>query len=680
MLAESVIRIGRPIMQSDLSLEERIRLLTDASSISCKNYFQNVIVAELGKDTDTVHYLTIGMFDGDQKSFQVDARRNVSFPITFPNGGNPLVPQGVYALPCYLMWEPHLKKMIDAEAFAQEILLPRLNSTIGYRELMQAEREELALRISNLLAKNTQRFLREEKQLGILLVFDSRLAVYKIKEQLASEPSDLWIADSLCIPDSALYLDGEEFLNQFITAKMDEAASLGKAQNAVSTFSNQVSTEVVSIYNKSWLWLSPTWEMPCSNDWGKTDWIKGIKVDAENYAAFLYGSQFLKEIQVPLSNSLLKEMFAPIMSVEAKKHMKATSFQPIYGIPLVVPLLDGDSKQNFKKYRHMLKNQQHLSQTDLHMEVLAGMKGSIIPQFSDEHRLTILYYSGDLSRGDMHIRAIIEDIVPSIASKIQSILWRIKNYECGSIQDEFGVQRQPLYKTETLPSLLANAFGPGYVWNVLQKVFHRQSLEMKHLFQATEKKLNELVNKEDYWGMKQELIFFYVFILFYKLYNEQIRNVKGGVKDLADWKKIIEQYYSGELKDEDFNSLENLGFISGMLLKQFSHSYYMKTNKDFVKQRVMKFGSKLTPVMIWQQGVLRCQELADQWDLKLGVNFRGVLPLVLLGFLLANEKKTLVSEKNVFMTAFWSGYLLYRKPKNDNDSDSTEESIKGGSN
>lgn len=37
-------------------------------------------------------------------------------------------------------------------------------------------------------------------------------------------------------------------------------------------------------------------------------------------------------------------MFAPSTNAEAKKYMKATSFESIYGVPLVTPLLDGDSE------------------------------------------------------------------------------------------------------------------------------------------------------------------------------------------------------------------------------------------------------------------------------------------------------------------------------------------------
>ena len=42
MLAESIIRVGRPIAHSNLSNKQRIRLLTDTDRENCKNFFQNV--------------------------------------------------------------------------------------------------------------------------------------------------------------------------------------------------------------------------------------------------------------------------------------------------------------------------------------------------------------------------------------------------------------------------------------------------------------------------------------------------------------------------------------------------------------------------------------------------------------------------------------------------------------
>ena len=39
-----------------------------------------------------------------------------------------------YPAPCYLMYNPHIKSMNDPEKFAKDVILPRLRSTVSYRE------------------------------------------------------------------------------------------------------------------------------------------------------------------------------------------------------------------------------------------------------------------------------------------------------------------------------------------------------------------------------------------------------------------------------------------------------------------------------------------------------------------------------------------------------------------
>lgn len=682
MLAEAIIRVGRPIKNSDMSCREKIRLLTDVNSENCKNFFRHVFLIEVTEKEIAFQLLEIGNIELKEKkeTFKVDTKRSVSFPVFYPNGGNPLHAQGIYPLPCYLVYDPHIKAMGDKEAFKEEFLLPRINTTLGYRNMAVKDRGVLAERITEFLASKTLGIITEEdKQLGVMMIFDERQSVFHRQEKKMDDDQFLWIGESLLFPGSHLHLDGNKTLDRIYEAKFCEAAELGQEKNAISTFSNQKTEKVVSIYNKSWLWLSPTWESPRSIYWNKDEWTKGIKVDEESYSAYLYGVQFLKEIQVPISSAVLKEMFAPITNVEAKKTMSFDSFESIYGIPLVLTLKDGDSRQLFSKYRRMLqKDNERQSDSDLQLKVLAGID-RLVPAMEDEHRLTILYYSGDLSRGNMHIRAVIEDVIPSVASKVEKILFELEKRETRRIQEAFGVKELPVFRTQSLPTLLANAYGPGYVWQSLQAVLHKEPLRLERLRMSIARKLNELANKEDRWQMIQELVFYYSFLYFFKKYEEIILQKQEGVNTLSDWADFKNLYGQGKLELIHLKSVEHLGFVAGLLLKQFSNSYYQKTGKDFVKQRVMKFGSKLTPEMIWKNGLLRCEELSQQWSLKLGANFRSALAVTLLGFLeKANE---LVSEKDVFMTAFWSGYLMYKADKKSEDgNESNIEIEKNGGN
>lgn len=488
MLAESIIRIGKPIVESDLPNQERIRWLTDIDSDNCKNYFKNVFLVELDGDKASLHYLTIGDLVG--KDFIVDQQRNNAYPILYPQGGNPLHAQGIYPVPCYLMYDPHIKEMKEPESFSRSVILPRLKNTVSYRKVSEEHLIQIALRVAEVLSYHYDDFIkRGEKQLGILYIFDHSLTIFHTKNEAKRDPRYLLITESKLREEEYLYIDGTEALAGIIEAKFSEAKSLGYEKEAVSSFTNQREEEIASIYNKFWLWLSPTWEMPRSIYWGKKDWTRGIKIDRKSYEAYLYGTQFLKQVTVPIRGSILKEMFAPVMNAEAKKHMRATSFEPIFGVPMVLPLLEGDEKQLYERYFSILREgrsknpdgSREKSDSELHLALIAGIDQAI-PKISDDYRLTLLYYSGDLSRGNMHVRMMIEDVVPTVASKLEKIIKNINSRELLRIRRALGSEsEQPFYRTQSLPVMLSNAYGPGYVWSSLQAVFHRQPIKIDRL-------------------------------------------------------------------------------------------------------------------------------------------------------------------------------------------------------
>jgi len=386
LLAEAIVRIGRPLARSSMTIKDRIRWLTDVDSESCKNYFQHVWVVELGPDEhhDALHFMQIGEMKGVGKKaeFNVDTRRNVAFPFHFPNGGNPLNAQGVYPLPCYLLWDPHIKSMKDTEEFAVDVLLPRLLKTVPYIQEKETTLRQLAQRVASRLAANCSKWLKEDKQLGILMIFDPNLACFRY----ADASAEIRIQESGVRRGQWMALDGSKVLEWIRESKVREATELGESKDEISTFTNQKSERVVSLYNKSWLWMSPTWDLPKSIYWKDDEWIKGIKVDPETYEYFYYGTQFMKAIQVPISSAILKEMFAPVMHAEARQKIKATSYEQIYGIPMLLPLLDGDSEQQFRKYRLMLRPDENMSRSVLHLRLLAGLD-LLVPESDDDYRL-----------------------------------------------------------------------------------------------------------------------------------------------------------------------------------------------------------------------------------------------------------------------------------------------------
>lgn len=679
MLAEPIIRMGRAFVQGDLPIQERIRWLTDVDSENCKNYFQNVFVIELSEEQEKLHIFEVGNKgqDGKKQSFNVNLERNIAFPFFFPNGGNPLNAQGSYPLPCYLMWDPHIKKMNQADEFINSIILPRFEKTITFREWSKQEKENLAQRVASILKKESERIISIEKQLGILMIYDSRWSTYKYLDTRANDSSNIWIRESGLYPDRHMHIVAEVVLEGIYDARFEEASSLGERKgDEISSFSNKKTNHVVSIYNKSWLWLSPTWDLPKSIWWEKDEWVKGIKVDRDSYIAYLFGTQFLKKIQSQIVSRLLKEMFAPTTNVEAKKNMKPSSFEPIYGIPMLLPILEADPNKLYEKYQRMLASSEN-ENSGVHLEAVTGLQQRISKEEHDNYRLTLLYYSGDMSRGDMHIRAVIEDVLPSVIKEIDTILDKIRNQKLPEIQRIFQLPESTVYRIEQLPALLANAYGPGYIWNSLQAVLHRQPLTIDRLRRYTIIKLNELANKKQMWDMRHELVFYFSFISFLKQYNLKVLQTEGGMMELTDWKEIEKKYYTGEISLAEIDTPEKLGFITGLLLKQFSDSYWsalkLERDMDFIQHRVLKFGRELTPEKIWKKGLMACGTLEKQWKIKLSLNFNTVLAQVLLGMSEANNKGWLIKNKDEFMTTFWAGYFMYKKPKDESNKEDEKQ-------
>ena len=681
MLAEAIVRIGRPLANSSMTVTERIRWLTDVGQENCKNYFQHVWVLELADDerNDFLHFMEVGQMtgSGSKTEFQVDEKRAVAFPFHFPNGGNPLHAQGVYPLPCYLMWDPHVKAMGNSGEFAEDVLMPRLLKTVPYSGENQDTLSALAMRVADRLAREHGKWLKEDKQLGILMIFDPKLAVCRYEDG----PSELRIQESGIHPGKWMALDGDVVLEWIREAKVREATELGEAEDQISTFTNRRSKRVVSLYNKSWLWLAPTWEMPRSIYWKDDEWTKGIKVDPETYEYFYYGTQFMKEIQVPISSATLKEMFAPIIHADVRQKIRASSYEQIYGIPMLLPLLDGDAEQQFQKYKKMLRQwgqQEDLSRSALHLRLLAGLD-RVIPESGDEYRLTILYYSGDLSRGNMHIRAMIEDVIPSVARKIQDILMELQSMVVPDIKKALGISDEAVHPSlENLPALLGNAYGPGYVWDMMQKVLHRQPIRLERIHEATARKCNDGAKLQAWHHVRRELLFYWAFLDFAAKCQKKIIG-EGKEIGSVDWKRLLDVYESGNWDNEPDWDVPELGFVSGLLTKQFENSYYAKTRSQYVRTRLLKFGSKLTPQMVWQDGLNEFQKLIEQRDLKISRNFFPALARALLLFTDYSREGLLDKYRHEFVSAFWSGYLMYRKadnvPQDDvqNESESKEE-------
>lgn len=657
MLLSDIVKIGNPLVESAMPIMERIQLLTDFGKEEVKNFYGNVFIVEVH---DTRTSLQFKQFQ-DEHNGPVNLLDACGIPITLPSGGNPLHAQGIYPIPSYPLYDRHIKDFSD-EKKTKKYVMDRLVRTIPYIDVEKESIEKVATSVTEVLMNEAMKYVTEQKQLGILVIIDHSLELYAID----NEKDGLIITESVIVK-KPIVIKSNAIIANIIESRFLEAMELGSIENEVSTISNQPSKKLVSAYNKGWLWLSPTWEMPRSIYWKDREWTKGIRLNRKEYEAFYYGTQFLKQIQTPLHASVLKEMFAPIQNAEAKKNMRPTSFEMIYGIPYFTPLVKGKPLEIYEKFKILkeIQEDKELSDNALQLELLSGIQRKVIPDLTDEYRLTILYYSGTLQRGDIHIRGQIEDVVPSVAYQLQQIIKKLVKRPFDRIANLLNIpetqQKYTKFKVSHLPTLLSNAYGPGYIWSSLQSVFHRKSISLTRVTKQTSRRLNELANKNDFWNIRQELLFYLTFLQFYQAYIEYVRNEKEEIVGMEQWESILTRYQEGNLQRDDIISTEKIGFITGCLLRQFERSYRAKTGKGFVDTRVMRFGSKLTPEMIWKYGLLKMQELQKQWDLRIKGNFHDALALVLQGMINLKETQALLKEKDEFMTMFWSGYLMQSK-------------------
>lgn len=656
MLISDIIRIGQPIMGSKMPLSERIQLLTDVAKEETKNFYGNIFIIELKNDQAKLHFKVFQ----DETNGPADPKKAVVAPITLPSG-NPIHAQGIYPIASYPLYERQINEFPN-EKKTLKLVYDRLLRTIPYMSLTQEEMEKKADLIANALIKDGVKYITEEKQLGVLYVIDHSLEFFSVKPEAEHFPINL-------SDDENVYVDGEKIIDNIIEARFEEAKELGMATDSISTVSNEKSKELVSAYNKGWLWLSHTWDLPASIYWDKEDWIKGIRLNREEYEAFVYGAQFLKQVQTPVRGAVLKEMFAPTFSAEAKQHMGPTSFETIYGIPYFLPLTEDNPVEMYTRFKNFetLTDVNDMHPNDLQLEIIGGLERRIIRDLKDDYRITIVYYSGNLARGDIHIRSQIVDAVPSIVGKVQRIVESLDRTIYSEIADVLDItdkqQEYAKFKVKYLPTMLSNAYGPGYLWSTMEKVLHGRPIQLERVRKQVIRRITELANNENIFGIRLELLFYHVFVAFYNEYYQKILNRKKGGVNLRELQRLMERYQQGFLTIDDFDSVKNIGFISGCLVQQFGRSYYAKVGKDYLKTRIMRFGGKLNPEIIWKDGLVKMEELRKRRDLGIGLNYEKALAICLPALLELEKNNQIVKDKDEFMSMFWSGYLMLPRSK-----------------
>jgi len=139
MIIENVIRLGRVFVESDIEPEAVIRQISDISGSRAKGFFQRVFLVEVGGSDEGIKvaahpYATWGSFikQDAKEIFQPEIKqKGTGIPFFVPSGGNPLVPQGRYPVPVYIVYDKQFEKFRKEPAEIKKFLTGRLERTKG---------------------------------------------------------------------------------------------------------------------------------------------------------------------------------------------------------------------------------------------------------------------------------------------------------------------------------------------------------------------------------------------------------------------------------------------------------------------------------------------------------------------------------------------------------------------
>jgi hypothetical protein len=160
--------------------------------------------------------------------------------------------------------------------------------------------------------------------------------------------------------------------------------------------------------------------------------------------------------------------------------------------------------------------------------------------------------------------------------------------------------------------------------------------------------------------MREEVLFYIVFGQFLQMCKIQLRIGKEA-DEVKDWKTLFDMIHSQPIEQLEVETPGELGFLCGYITRQFRSQYYAVTKKrgggkDFLKHRVMTFGSGLTPETVWKRALSKMQEYAIQMNMGLKQELRQRIGVALMEYQRLEE--SVKREKDEFMASFWAGYFL----------------------
>ncbi len=659
MIAEQLIRSGQAFMQGVMFPETLVKIVSDSTDEKVKNYWQHVIIVEVDTKEDLVEVQPVQSWgsrhtpEGGKRQTFVPDRRAALVPVFYPSGGNPLHPQGYYGLPIYLVWEKHWQAFADSVGGVRSFLKPRLAKTAGI---------ELSEELQDLCCQKVHELVNghevETKPLAVLI-----LAVAEKGEPFELSPMKreaTWIAKSKLKTGRWLCADTNVMLERIWQAKLREGAEKGELERGICAFTGEKGP-VVSGDNKAWPWFTTTWEAPFPETFDDKDHVKRLALSPEAYKYLTVGANLFGKLTKQFDFNLNKQLFAPVDSAMGRETaMKGQVKATILGSAVVTPLLDvanldREDEQIFADgMEERLRGQRRGA--PLLLSNLLGYEGSLPEELTDDRfRLTSLYFSGDPSRGDVHLHATIEDIVPSVLKSVNVVTSEVFDWSA-----PFYTEKQAWLhrRTRSLPYLLVTAYGPASLWQSLSAVLHADTLPWMPFVRGTAHRCAELSHNLSDNGLllRNEAVFYATFRHFYDLHHQTFHLDR---RTMRPWQDLVHNISQAPVQEIAFQDTEELGFAAGYLVRRFANQYYAATNqKDYLQHRVMTFGSDLKPETIYLRALGKLREYAPRVGAHLSEDFEQRVAVWLSAY--PRMKQKVSKQSNEFMAAFWAGYMLGR--------------------
>lgn len=682
MIIEDLIRTGQYLREGGLNAEQLLLLISDATSPQVRNFFQHVFVVEIPRDSaadpKALPKQTWGQeYQPDPKKkatvFEPDLRKAAAAPFVFP-GGNPIHPQGVYGVPVFPTFEKHITGIVENLEFTENFLKGRLARcpSLSLDDAM-LNKAAAALRFE-MLQDNP---LNSNKALCLVILVDveSDDSPYS----LTDVATDQTIGASQIYPKSFIAPRFDQILELFSSSKVEEGRQLGAREGCCSICEKSDETGSVSIYCKSWPWFLPTWTCPIANA-GTGDIAEGIALDGGCYEALNIGAAYFDKVTNPVDSKISRELFSPVNDREGRRtveHKSVADLTTIYGATLLLPILDADQidKDERSVFGENLRIRLKKTEMGSHISKVVGFESTIPDNVDDSiYRLNLIYYSGDASRGDIHLRCIIEDVVPSVlydllrlaqatAQKIPALCTEVMP---GSSEKQHAWHAN---RFQYVPFILARGYGGAFVWDLMQSILRRKPLNLDRPTANSAHRISSLTTKipSTEYDIREEVLFYLALIDFVQTYNTTI--AEGEVKPMAmrDWKTLLTVVTESPPEEMEFKSVNELGFACGTVVRQFSRQYWLATKtgnegKDYLKHRIVAFGSDLSPDAVWKKALptmfnvelkLEKLHLSDEFKRRIGILLNRC----------EHSQQEIHAERDGFMCAFWSGYSLQKSDK-----------------